>query len=96
VCVCVCACVLACVCKDHSIMTLNNTEWYYVRHFLLNCDCLRLSSMLSNGPKRARVKGHWRELHSEEFQDLYYSPNNIHIIRSTKMRWEGKVARTGE
>jgi len=33
-------------------MTLN-TEWYYVRHLHLNCNSLRLSSMLSNGPRRA-------------------------------------------
>jgi len=45
-------CVCVCVCKDHSIMTLNDTEWYYVRHFHLKCNSLRLSSMLSNGPKR--------------------------------------------
>jgi hypothetical protein len=49
----VCARVRAFVCKDNSIKTLNNTEWYYVRHFHLNCNCLRLRSMLSNGSKRA-------------------------------------------
>jgi hypothetical protein len=30
-------------------------------------------------------------LHSEEFHDLYYSPNIISAIKSRKMRWAGHV-----
>jgi hypothetical protein len=52
--------------------------------------------MLSNGPERDRITGHWRERHCEELQDLYFSPNNIQIIKSTKMSFAGLVALTGE
>jgi len=31
------------------------------------------------GPKRDEVTGEWRQLHSEELHDLYYSPNLMFI-----------------
>jgi hypothetical protein len=37
------------------------------------------------GPKRDEVTGEWRTLHSEEFNDLYYSPNIIRVIKSRRM-----------
>jgi hypothetical protein len=40
--------------------------------------------------------GQWRRLHNEELNDLYSSPNIIRVIRSTRMRWAGHVARMGE
>jgi hypothetical protein len=52
--------------------------------------------MLSSGPKKDRVTGHWRERHSEELLDLYTSPNNVQIIKSTEMSVVGLVALTGE
>jgi hypothetical protein len=42
------------------------------------------------------VAGDWRRLHSEELRNLYASPNVIRVIKSRRMRWEGKVARIGE
>jgi hypothetical protein len=48
------------------------------------------------GPKRDEVTGGWRELHNEEFRDLYSSPIIIRIIKSRKMRWAGHVARMRE
>jgi hypothetical protein len=47
------------------------------------------------GPKRNEVKGEWKKLHNEELRDLYSSPSIIRIIKSIKMRWEGRVARMG-
>jgi hypothetical protein len=47
-------------------------------------------------PERDEVTGEWRRLHTEEFYDLYSSPNVIRLIKSRKMRWAGHVARTGE
>ena len=47
------------------------------------------------GPKRDKEEGEWRRLHSEEFNDLYSSPN-IRVIKSRKMRWVGHIARMGE
>jgi len=34
------------------------------------------------GPKRDDVTGEWRELINEELNDLYSSPNTIHVIKS--------------
>jgi len=42
------------------------------------------------------VRGYWRRLHNEELYDLYFSPNIIKVIRSSKRRWAGHVARMGE
>jgi hypothetical protein len=48
------------------------------------------------GPKRDRVTGGWRKLHSEELHNLYSSPSIIRIIKSRRMRWAGHVERMGE
>jgi hypothetical protein len=37
-----------------------------------------------------------RKLHKEELRDLYSSPSIIIIIKSTRMRWAGHVARKGK
>jgi hypothetical protein len=44
--------------------------------------------------KRDKVTGEWRELHNEELNDLYSSPNITRAIKS-RMRWVGNVARLG-
>jgi len=46
-------------------------------------------------PKRDDVTGEWRKLHIEELNDPYCSSNNILVIKSRKMRWEGHVACMG-
>ena len=46
--------------------------------------------------RRDEVTGEWRRLHNEELNDLYSSPNIVRVIKSTKMRWAGHVARMGE
>jgi hypothetical protein len=46
------------------------------------------------GPKRD-VTGDWGNLHNEERNDLYSSPN-IRVIKSRRIRWTGHVARMGE
>ena len=48
------------------------------------------------GPKRYEVTGEWRNLHNEELNDLYFSPNIVREIKSSRMRWAGHVARMGE
>jgi hypothetical protein len=45
------------------------------------------------GLKRDGVMGGWRNLHNEEFHNLYSSPSIIRIIKSRRMRWAGHVAR---
>ena len=47
------------------------------------------------GPKRDEVTGDWRQLLDEELHDLYCSLNIIRVIKSTRMRWSGHVARMG-
>jgi hypothetical protein len=41
------------------------------------------------------VRGGWRQLHNEEFCDLYFLPSIITIIKSRRLKWEGHVARMG-
>jgi hypothetical protein len=48
------------------------------------------------GPKRGEVIGEWRILHSEEFNDLYSSPNIVRVIKWKRMRCARHVARMGE
>jgi hypothetical protein len=47
------------------------------------------------GLKRDEVTGEWRQLHNEELNDLYFSPNIVRVIKSRRMRWAGHVARMG-
>jgi len=47
------------------------------------------------GPKRDEVTRKWRNLHNEELNDLYSSPSIVGVIKSRRMRWAGRVARTG-
>jgi len=47
-------------------------------------------------PKRDEVKEEWGKVHSEELNDLHFSPNNILVIKSRIMRLVGHVARMGE
>jgi hypothetical protein len=47
-------------------------------------------------PKRDEVTGEWRKLHKEDLNDLYSSPTIVPVIKSTRMRWTGHVARVGE
>jgi hypothetical protein len=45
------------------------------------------------GPKRYELTGGWRKLHNEELQYLYSSPNIIIIIKSSRVKCAGNVAR---
>ena len=45
------------------------------------------------GPRRDAVTGEWRELHNEELNDLYCSPNIVRAIKARRMRWAGHVVR---
>jgi hypothetical protein len=47
-------------------------------------------------PKMDEVTGEWRKLHNEELNDLYSSPNIVRVIKASRMRWAGHVARMVE
>jgi len=47
------------------------------------------------GPKRDEVTGECRKLHNEELNDLYSVPNIVRVVKSSRMRWAGHVARMG-
>ena len=40
--------------------------------------------------------GEWLNLHNEELHNLYRSPNIVRVIKSRRLRWEGRVARMEE
>jgi len=48
------------------------------------------------GPKRDEVTGEWSKLHNEKLNNLYCSPTIVRVIKSSKMRLAGHVARMGE
>jgi hypothetical protein len=48
------------------------------------------------GPKREKVAGGWRRMHYEELHNLYALPNTIRVMKSTRMKWVGHVARMEE
>ena len=48
------------------------------------------------GPKRDEVTGEWRNLHNEEFSDLYSLPNIVRVVKPRRMRWAGHVVHIGE
>jgi hypothetical protein len=47
------------------------------------------------GPKREE-DGSWRKLHNDELHNLYSLLTIVRVIKSTRMRWAGHVARMGE
>jgi len=48
------------------------------------------------GPKRDKVAETWRKLHNEEINELCCLSVIVRVIKSRRMRWEGRVARMGE
>ena len=47
-------------------------------------------------PRRDEVRGEWRNLHKQELNDLYSSPNIVRVVKSRRMRWAGHVALMGK
>jgi hypothetical protein len=47
------------------------------------------------GPQKDEVAGGWRKLHNDELHNLCCFPNISIMIKSTRMRWAGYVARIG-
>ena len=47
------------------------------------------------GVKLGHIEEEWRELHNEELNDLYSSPNVVQVTKSSRMRWARHVARKG-
>ena len=50
----------------------------------------------TSGPKRKKITGEWRRLHTEELHELYFLPNIICMIISRRIAWAGHVVRMGE
>jgi hypothetical protein len=47
------------------------------------------------GPKREKVAGGCRRLHTEELHKLHASPDIVRVIESRRMTWAAHIARTG-
>ena len=47
------------------------------------------------GPRRDKITGEWRKLHTEELNDLYCSPSIVRVIKLRRMRLAGHVACMG-
>jgi hypothetical protein len=48
------------------------------------------------GHNREEVAGSCRRMHNEELQNLHTSSNIVRVIKSTRIRWVGYVARIAE
>jgi hypothetical protein len=46
--------------------------------------------------ERERVTAGWRQLCNEEFNNLYFSPQIIWVIKSTRIKWAAYIHCTGE
>jgi len=44
------------------------------------------------GPKRDEVTGEWRQLHNEELNDLYCSPNIVQVTKIKKNEMGGECS----
>jgi hypothetical protein len=47
------------------------------------------------GPPNEKTTAGWYELLAGELYNLYYSPNDITVIRSGRMSWSGVVTHRG-
>jgi hypothetical protein len=47
-------------------------------------------------PKRDKMTGSWRKLHSEELHNLFSAPDIVRVTKSRRMRWAGHVVCMGE
>ena len=48
------------------------------------------------GPKKDKVAGEWRKLHTEDLNDLYCSPSFVRVVKLKRMRRACRVACMGE
>jgi hypothetical protein len=48
------------------------------------------------GPKGEELTGGWRKLYNVELCNMYYSQNNIRMIKSRRLRLAGHVVHIGE
>jgi hypothetical protein len=48
------------------------------------------------GPNRDELTSKWRKLHNKEFNDTNSSSNIVQGIKSSLIKWAGRVARMGK
>ena len=66
------------------------------QHCIYKTGICRASSVGWRGPGvRGEVTGEWKKLHNEELSDLYSLPNIVRVVKSSRIRWAGHVARMG-
>jgi hypothetical protein len=64
---------------------------YQVLKTVYNCRNLRMFINFKTSIYY-EVTGDWRKLYNEELHNLYFSPNIIRMIKSSRMRWAGHMA----
>jgi hypothetical protein len=64
--------------------------------FVVNVNIINRCKRIEFHDSIFELTGEWRKLHNEELNDLDSLPNIVRVVKSSRLRWAGHVARMGE